>query len=124
VKVLPYVSSASLPRAEKTPYQQRNCGSGSRQCRDAVSEKNKYGAIVTLSGVSGREIDFAAGPCVSLKAALIHEERSGWSQFSALRPVLDRWQSYRHMLKVILPGFHATTNNAALIEEILTFSTL
>ena len=35
-------------------------------------EKSKAGAIVTISSVSGREIDFAAGPYGTFKAALIH----------------------------------------------------
>ena len=35
-------------------------------------EKSRHGAIVTISSVSGREIDFAAGPYGAFKAALIH----------------------------------------------------
>lgn len=35
-------------------------------------EKSKQGAIVTISSVSGREIDFAAGPYGTFKAAIIH----------------------------------------------------
>jgi len=35
-------------------------------------EKSKQPAIVTISSVSGREIDFAAGPYGAMKAALIH----------------------------------------------------
>ena len=35
-------------------------------------EKSSAGAIVTISSVSGREIDFAAGPYGAFKAALIH----------------------------------------------------
>ena len=35
-------------------------------------EKSAHGAIVTISSVSGREIDFAAGPYGAFKAALIH----------------------------------------------------
>jgi 3-oxoacyl-[acyl-carrier protein] reductase len=35
-------------------------------------EASKAGAIVTISSVSGREIDFAAGPYGAFKAALIH----------------------------------------------------
>jgi 3-oxoacyl-[acyl-carrier protein] reductase len=35
-------------------------------------EKSAAGAIVTISSVSGREIDFAAGPYGAFKAALIH----------------------------------------------------
>ena len=35
-------------------------------------EKSKHAAIVTISSVSGREIDFAAGPYGAFKAALIH----------------------------------------------------
>jgi 3-oxoacyl-[acyl-carrier protein] reductase len=34
--------------------------------------KSKHAAIVTISSVSGREIDFAAGPYGTMKAALIH----------------------------------------------------
>jgi 3-oxoacyl-[acyl-carrier protein] reductase len=35
-------------------------------------ENSRHGAIVTISSVSGREIDFAAGPYGAFKAALIH----------------------------------------------------
>lgn len=35
-------------------------------------ERSEAGAIVTISSVSGREIDFAAGPYGAFKAALIH----------------------------------------------------
>lgn len=35
-------------------------------------ERSEAGSIVTVASVSGREIDFAAGPYGSLKAALIH----------------------------------------------------
>ena len=35
-------------------------------------EKSRHAAIVTISSVSGREIDFAAGPYGAFKAALIH----------------------------------------------------
>jgi len=35
-------------------------------------EKSKAGAIVAISSVSGREIDFAAGPYGTFKAALVH----------------------------------------------------
>lgn len=35
-------------------------------------EKSGHAAIVTISSVSGREIDFAAGPYGAFKAALIH----------------------------------------------------
>jgi 3-oxoacyl-[acyl-carrier protein] reductase len=35
-------------------------------------EKSSAGSIVTISSVSGREIDFAAGPYGAFKAALIH----------------------------------------------------
>lgn len=35
-------------------------------------EASKAGAIVTISSVSGREIDFAAGPYGAFKAAIIH----------------------------------------------------
>ncbi|MCP6324509.1 SDR family oxidoreductase, partial [Klebsiella pneumoniae] len=35
-------------------------------------ERSEAGAIVVISSVSGREIDFAAGPYGAFKAALIH----------------------------------------------------
>ncbi len=35
-------------------------------------EKSEAGAIVTISSVSGREIDFAAGPYGAFKAAIVH----------------------------------------------------
>jgi 3-oxoacyl-[acyl-carrier protein] reductase len=35
-------------------------------------EQSKHGAIVTISSVSGREIDFAAGPYGAFKAAIVH----------------------------------------------------
>jgi 3-oxoacyl-[acyl-carrier protein] reductase len=35
-------------------------------------ERSKAGSIVTISSVSGREIDFAAGPYGAFKAAIIH----------------------------------------------------
>jgi 3-oxoacyl-[acyl-carrier protein] reductase len=35
-------------------------------------EKSSKGAIVTISSVSGREIDFAAGPYGAFKAAIVH----------------------------------------------------
>nr|GAJ34524.1 3-oxoacyl-[acyl-carrier protein] reductase [Bradyrhizobium sp. DOA9] len=35
-------------------------------------EKSSAGAIVTISSVSGREVDFAAGPYGTFKAAIIH----------------------------------------------------
>ncbi|MEO8157580.1 MAG: SDR family NAD(P)-dependent oxidoreductase [Betaproteobacteria bacterium] len=35
-------------------------------------ENSEHGSIVTISSVSGREIDFAAGPYGAFKAALIH----------------------------------------------------
>jgi 3-oxoacyl-[acyl-carrier protein] reductase len=35
-------------------------------------ERSKAAAIVTISSVSGREIDFAAGPYGTFKAALVH----------------------------------------------------
>ena len=35
-------------------------------------EKSKHPAIVTISSVSGREIDFASGPYGAFKAALVH----------------------------------------------------
>jgi len=34
--------------------------------------KSRHGSIVTISSVSGREIDFAAGPYGAFKAAIIH----------------------------------------------------
>ena len=43
------------------------------ECRDAVSgEKQAAAAIVTISSVSGREVDFASGPYGTFKAAIIH----------------------------------------------------
>jgi 3-oxoacyl-[acyl-carrier protein] reductase len=35
-------------------------------------EKSKHPSIVTISSVSGREIDFASGPYGAFKAAIIH----------------------------------------------------
>jgi NAD(P)-dependent dehydrogenase (short-subunit alcohol dehydrogenase family) len=35
-------------------------------------ERSEAGSIVTVSSVSGREVDFAAGPYGTFKAALIH----------------------------------------------------
>jgi 3-oxoacyl-[acyl-carrier protein] reductase len=35
-------------------------------------EKSKHASIVTISSVSGREIDFAAGPYGAFKAAIVH----------------------------------------------------
>ncbi len=35
-------------------------------------EKSKHAAIVTIASVSGREIDFAAGPYGAFKAAIVH----------------------------------------------------
>lgn len=35
-------------------------------------EKSRHGAIVTISSVSAREIDFAAGPYGAFKAAIVH----------------------------------------------------
>ncbi|MEQ9639699.1 MAG: SDR family NAD(P)-dependent oxidoreductase [Alphaproteobacteria bacterium] len=35
-------------------------------------ERSQAGSIVTISSVSGREVDFAAGPYGTMKAALIH----------------------------------------------------
>ena len=35
-------------------------------------EKSKAAAIVTISSVSGREVDFASGPYGTFKAAIIH----------------------------------------------------
>ena len=39
---------------------------------ELTSAADKAGAIVIISSVSGREIDFAAGPYGAFKAALIH----------------------------------------------------
>jgi NAD(P)-dependent dehydrogenase (short-subunit alcohol dehydrogenase family) len=44
-------------------------------------EKSDAAAIVVISSVSGREVDFAAGPYGVFKAALIHyakASRSNW----------------------------------------------
>ncbi len=38
-------------------------------------EKSKAAAIVVISSVSGREIDFAAGPYGTFKAALVHYKK-------------------------------------------------
>ena len=35
-------------------------------------EKSAHASIVTISSVSGREIDFASGPYGAIKAAIIH----------------------------------------------------
>ena len=35
-------------------------------------ERSDAASIVTIASVSGREIDFAAGPCGTFKAAIIH----------------------------------------------------
>jgi len=45
-----------------------------RLCEAAVPhlEKSRAGSIVTISSVSGREIDFAAGPYGAFKAAIVH----------------------------------------------------
>jgi len=40
-------------------------------------EKSQHPAIVTISSVSGREIDFASGPYGAFKAALVHYTQ-GW----------------------------------------------
>jgi 3-oxoacyl-[acyl-carrier protein] reductase len=45
-----------------------------RLCNAAMPylEKSSHAAIVTISSVSGREIDFAAGPYGAFKAAIVH----------------------------------------------------
>lgn len=45
-----------------------------RLCEAAIPhlEKSRAGSIVTISSVSGREIDFAAGPYGAFKAAIVH----------------------------------------------------
>jgi len=48
-------------------------------------EKSKAAAIVTISSVSGREIDFAAGPYGAFKAALIHYTQGLAYQLAAKR---------------------------------------
>lgn len=42
------------------------------ECAMPYLEKSQAGSIVTISSVSGREIDFASGPYGAFKAALIH----------------------------------------------------
>jgi 3-oxoacyl-[acyl-carrier protein] reductase len=46
-------------------------------------EKSKAAAIVTISSVSGREIDFAAGPYGTFKAALVHYTQGLANQLAA-----------------------------------------
>jgi 3-oxoacyl-[acyl-carrier protein] reductase len=46
-------------------------------------ERSKSGAIVIISSVSGREIDFAAGPYGAFKAALIHYAQGLANQLAA-----------------------------------------
>jgi 3-oxoacyl-[acyl-carrier protein] reductase len=46
-------------------------------------EKSKAAAIVTISSVSGREIDFAAGPYGTFKAALVHDTHGLANQLAA-----------------------------------------
>ncbi len=46
-------------------------------------EKSKAAAIVTISSVSGREIDFAAGPYGAFKAAIIHYTQGLANQLAA-----------------------------------------
>lgn len=46
-------------------------------------EKSKAGAIVTISSVSGREVDFAAGPYGTFKAAIIHYTQGLANQLAA-----------------------------------------
>jgi NAD(P)-dependent dehydrogenase (short-subunit alcohol dehydrogenase family) len=48
-------------------------------------EKSKAASIVTISSVSGREIDFAAGPYGAFKAAIIHYTQGLAYQFAAKR---------------------------------------
>ena len=45
--------------------------------------KSKAGAIVTISSVSGREIDFAAGPYGVFKAAIVHYTQGLANQLAA-----------------------------------------
>ena len=45
--------------------------------------ESKAGAIVTISSVSGREIDFAAGPYGVFKAAIVHYTQGLANQFAA-----------------------------------------
>ena len=46
-------------------------------------EQSEAGSIVTISSVSGREIDFAAGPYGTMKAALIHYTQGLANQLAA-----------------------------------------
>lgn len=46
-------------------------------------ERSAHPAIVTLSSVSGREIDFATGPYGSVKAAIVHYTQGIANQFAA-----------------------------------------
>ncbi len=46
-------------------------------------EKSKQAAIVTIASVSGREIDFAAGPYGTFKAAIIHDPQGLAYQLAA-----------------------------------------
>jgi 3-oxoacyl-[acyl-carrier protein] reductase len=46
-------------------------------------EKSSKGAIVTISSVSGREIDFAAGPYGAFKAAIVHYTQGVAQQLAA-----------------------------------------
>lgn len=46
-------------------------------------EKSAAGAIVTISSVSGREVDFAAGPYGTFKAAIIHYTQGLANQLAA-----------------------------------------
>jgi 3-oxoacyl-[acyl-carrier protein] reductase len=48
-------------------------------------EKSKAASIVTISSVSGREIDFAAGPYGAFKAAIIHYTQGLAYQLAAKR---------------------------------------
>ncbi|WP_441235143.1 SDR family NAD(P)-dependent oxidoreductase [Bradyrhizobium sp. 930_D9_N1_4] len=46
-------------------------------------EKSSAGAIVTIASVSGREVDFAAGPYGTFKAAIIHYTQGLANQLAA-----------------------------------------
>jgi 3-oxoacyl-[acyl-carrier protein] reductase len=46
-------------------------------------EKSSKGSIVTISSVSGREIDFAAGPYGAFKAAIVHYTQGVAQQLAA-----------------------------------------
>ena len=48
-------------------------------------EKSRHGAIVTISSVSAREIDFAAGPYGAFKAAIVHYTQGLANQLAARR---------------------------------------